>query len=105
MKRIISCLLTAVITISAFTFMPVDIQSAYAASDNLALGKPVTASSTLAGFYNENVNDGNLRTNWARGNYAMIGEYIQIDLESTYVMTSVVLHNRLDVKECATYLN
>ena len=99
MKKIISCFLAVIIAFSAICFVPSNTSIVNAASDNLALGKPATASSTLNGFNLENINDGDYNTNWARGNYGTIGEWVQIDLEDTYILTSIVIHTRLDATD------
>lgn len=96
MKRIISCLLSVVLIVSALFFSPVSFHRVYADSDNLALGKPSSASSTMSPYLTSYINDGNYKSIWVRGNYAVQGEWIQVDLESTYILTSVVLHNRID---------
>lgn len=97
MKKIISCLLAMMLILSTLVFVPV--MTAYAASDNLALGKPTTASSTGASWKPENIVDGDYKTIWVRGNYGTIGEWVQVDLEDTYILTSLVLHTRLDATD------
>ena len=97
MKKIISCLLAFALMLSAVVFIPAE--RAYAASDNIALGKPTTASSTGKEYKTENIVDGDYRTLWVRGNYGSVGEWVQVDLEDTYVITSMVLHTRLDATD------
>ncbi len=97
MKKIISCLLAFVLVLSTFVFIPAE--NVYAASDNIALGKPTTASSTGKEYKTENIVDGDYRTLWVRGNYGSVGEWVQVDLEDTYVITSLVLHTRLDATD------
>ena len=99
MKKLISCLLAFAIAFTSFSLVTLKTETAYAASDNIALGKPTTASSTGASWKSDNIVDGDYNTIWVRGNYGTIGEWVQVDLEDTYILTSLVLHTRLDATD------
>lgn len=95
MKKFISLILSIALLIGV---IPSYVAMAEEDTDNLALGKSVTASSTLSYYSPNNIVDGNLKTIWARSEYAP-GAYIQVDLGEAYRITRVVLHNRPDIDD------
>lgn len=95
MKRLIALLLSLTLVMSTFLIQPVSVS---ASGDNLALGKPVTASSTHSAYKVESINDGNPNTIWARGELRA-GENFVVDLGESYRIDSVVLHTRPDVDQ------
>lgn len=58
-------------------------------SSNLALNKPVFASTTQSGLPVANANDGNVATRW--GSEWSDPQWIYVDLQNTYTITRVVL--------------
>lgn len=95
MKKIFCLILSMVLLLGTF---PPFIASAEEDTENLALGKKVTASSTLSYYSPNNIIDGDLKTIWARSEYAP-GAYIQVDLGTEYRITKVVFHNRPDIDD------
>ena len=99
MKRILSVLIVAVMVLS-LCYIP-----AYAAQgENLALNKPVTATSEWGGAYIMTaVNDGKMSTAWSEGSVRLNPKdedgnaWIQIDLGSRYDITSMIAYSRSDV--------
>ena len=63
MKKIFCLILSMVLLLGTF---PPFIASAEEDTENLALGKKVTASSTLSYYSPNNIIDGDLKTIWAR---------------------------------------
>jgi len=94
MKKILMLLLSGLLLVST---LPI-IAAAEEATENIALGKPATASSSQSYSSPSNAFDGDINNFWVRGTYAG-GEYIQVDLGEAYRITQVVLHNRLDINE------
>ncbi len=95
MKKLITLFLSLTLIMSTFIIQPVYVS---ASGDNLALGKPVTASSTHSAYKIESVNDGDPNTIWARGELRA-GENFVVDLGEAYRINSVVLHTRPDVDQ------
>ncbi|MBQ7097086.1 MAG: S-layer homology domain-containing protein [Clostridia bacterium] len=93
MKRIVTLLLSLTLVVSTLFIQHISVS---ANGDNLAIGKPVTASSTHPSYKMEHINDGNLTTNWVRDDLE-VGAYIQVDLGEPYRISSVVLHTRHDI--------
>jgi hypothetical protein len=58
-------------------------------NDNLAYGKPVTASRSLPAEPAENAVDDNARTQWGAGEHPV--QWIEIDLQGSYRMTEIRL--------------
>jgi len=93
MKKLIALLLTLTMV---FSMLP--LQTAFAADDseeNLALGKPVTAKDTRSGYDPQAVVDGNRKSMWA-GNSGIDGNWVMVDLEDNYILTSVIIQPRSD---------
>lgn len=93
MKKLITLLLTLIMV---FSMLP--LQTAFAADDsdeNLALGKPVTAKDTRSGYDPQSVVDGNRKSMWA-GNSGVDGNWVMVDLEDNYILTSVIIQPRSD---------
>ena len=65
-------------------------QRAIAQATNLALNKPATASSALGGNTAAMAFDGNVNTRWESA-HGVDPSWVQVDLGSTYSLTSVVL--------------
>jgi hypothetical protein len=78
--------LTAATLAAGFIHLP----AAQAAGPNLAVGKPVTASSSVAGFSPAAVVDGNQSTYWESANNAF-PQWIQVDLGAIIAVDQVVL--------------
>jgi hypothetical protein len=57
---------------------------------NIALNKPVTATTTQAGLLTASVNDGNATTRW--GSEWVDPQTVTIDLQASYTITKVVLN-------------
>lgn len=93
MKRMITLLLCLSLLICS---IPAGVLSVSAEEDgNLAIGKTASALSMREGFKMDAAIDGDTKTYWAStgGTY---GTWYMVDLEESYVITSVVLHNRTD---------
>ena len=107
MKKILSVLIVAVMLLS-LCYIP-----AYAATgENLALNKPVHASSEYGGAYIATaVNDGKMSTSWSEGSVRLQpkdeegNDWIQIDLGSRYDITSMIAYSRSDVNSASERMN
>ncbi len=101
MKRWIAAVMAGIFCLTCFPMI------CGAAEENLALGKPVTASSKYTNDNSmapENVNNGSHDDYWARGQYTLAGkvkgcDFITIDLQDEYVIDSVVVYNRNDLRD------
>lgn len=86
-KNSVISILTLALLISTFLYM----KPTYAKEDNIAFGKDVYAVSTENNTSNpRNVTDGDLSTNWVSGNDW--NRWIEIDLQGTYNVNSVIVH-------------
>ncbi|MBE7041840.1 MAG: hypothetical protein E7400_07745 [Ruminococcaceae bacterium] len=97
MKKLITLLLSVLLIIGTLPALPG--YAAESTGENLALGKPVTATSSMGGYSPSNVTDGNPGTIWA-GN-----GWVTVDLGETYRITSVVLYPRTDMDQVQTRTN
>lgn len=103
MKKILSLLLVTAMVLSV-CYIPV-----YAATgENLALNKPVTATSEWGGAYlMKCVNDGKMSTAWSAGSTSLNpkdkdgNSWIQIDLGGRYDVTSMIAYSRSDVNSAS----
>lgn len=96
MKRIIALFISLVLCVG---ILPAQLAAAAEeGGENIALGKKVIPSSTMGGYDPLSAIDGDYKTMWVRGTLAP-NEHITIDLGEAYRITSVVLHNRLDINE------
>ncbi len=93
MKRFLALVLCAVLCIGLLPVLSVS--AAEVASENVAIGKPLYPSSTMAGYSPAAVTDGNYNTIWARGTLGA-NEHMMIDLGEPHRITSVVIYPRLD---------
>ncbi|MBE7022058.1 MAG: hypothetical protein E7414_02435 [Ruminococcaceae bacterium] len=97
MKKLITLLLSVLLIIGTLPVL-----TGYAAEDsgeNLAVGKTITADSTMGGYTTNNLTDGNLKSIWA-GSGA-----VTVDLGETYRITSVMLYPRTDIDQVGTRTN
>jgi hypothetical protein len=86
-RRVLAAALLSALLICAGT-TPVHAEPA--AAPNLAAGRPITASSTLAPYAAANANDGDQSTYWESTNNAF-PQWIQVDLGSSVPASQVVL--------------
>ncbi|MGN1059883.1 MAG: discoidin domain-containing protein, partial [Clostridia bacterium] len=73
-----------------------NIFAAPVADENIALGKPVKVTASNGEYDPAAVVDGDINTMWA-GPAATNNVAVIIDLEQTYIITSVLLYNRNDI--------
>lgn len=93
MKRFLTLILSVIMVMSMLVIpgMP-----AFAEEDeNLALGKPISAKSSRDGYDPKVVNDGDRNNMWA-GNSGVDGNWVMVDLEDAYILTSVIIQPRKD---------
>ncbi len=104
MKKYTALLLTIILALSSVA--PACTVSA-AEGENIALGKPVTASTiwkNVGNFGPENVNDGKIATSYSQGSRVLPKtpegyEWIMIDLGANYEISSMIAYAREEVDE------
>lgn len=101
MKKYIALLLTLALVLTCIAPMGVVLA---ADAENIALGKPVTASSEWGGAYlMDCVNDGKMDTAWSEGSTPLApkdkngNDWIMIDLGNNYEITGMIAYSRSDV--------
>ncbi len=105
MKKYISIFLTLILVLSCVipfgTVLGADLE-------NIALGKPVTASSEWGGaFLMKCVNDGKMDTAWSEGSTPLEpkdkngNDWIMIDLGARYEISSMIAYSRSDVNSAS----
>ncbi|MBO4898554.1 MAG: discoidin domain-containing protein [Clostridia bacterium] len=106
MKRYCVVLLTLIFALSLLVIPSGTALGAELA--NLALGKPVTATSEYSAFYNmPAVNDGKMDTAWSEGSARLApsddqgNDWIQIDLGGRYDIISMIAYSRSDVNNAS----
>ncbi|MBE7021808.1 MAG: hypothetical protein E7414_01115 [Ruminococcaceae bacterium] len=97
MKKLITLLLSVLLIIGTLPVL-----TGYAAEDrgeNLALGKPGTATASMSPYTPAMMVDGNIRSVWAGR------EAVTVDLGEAYRISSVVIQSRIDVDQLGTRTN
>ncbi len=105
MKKYTAFLLTLTLILSCIAPMGVVLA---ADAENIALGKPVTASSEWGGaFLMTCVNDGKMDTAWSEGSTPLEpkdkngNDWIMIDLGTNYEITGMIAYSRSDVNSAS----
>lgn len=96
MKRFLALILSAALCIGLFPVMQA--AAADVVAENVAPNATLYPSSTMGGYSPASVNDGNIKTIWARGNLGT-NEHMMFDLGEPHRITSVVIHPRPDIAD------